>query len=76
MKNPSAISQVNFAEFDHLPAGALVDLHVVRRLLSISRPTIYRHLEKGIIPAPRKIGGRILWRVGDLREFLAGGNAK
>lgn len=73
MKALPAVSQSNFDDFDHLPDGSLVDLQVVLRLLSISRPTIYRHIRNGLFPAPRKIGGRVLWPVGDLRKFIFGG---
>lgn len=76
MKTITALSQSNFSDFDHLPDGSLVDLQVVLRLLSISRPTIYRHIKNGLVPAPRKIGGRVLWRVGDLRKFISGGAEK
>lgn len=65
----------HFADFDRLPADALVGLDVVLQLLPVSRMTVHRHVARGIVPAPRKIGGRLMWRVADLRSFLAGGAA-
>lgn len=59
--------------FDRLPDTALVDIPVIRAVTSKSRATIYRWIELGKFPKPRKIGNsKNLWSVGEVRRALAG----
>jgi predicted DNA-binding transcriptional regulator AlpA len=53
--------------FDELPESALVDIKVVAAVRGISIPTAWRHVRKGILPAPQKNGGCTRWLVRDLR---------
>jgi predicted DNA-binding transcriptional regulator AlpA len=58
---------------DSLPDSALVDIAVVLTATSKSRATIYRWIDRGHFPKPRKIGNsQNLWSVGDIRRVLAG----
>ena len=43
---------------------------------SVSRPTIYRWIEQGILPKPHKLGAtRNFWTVGEIRDALKNGSA-
>ena len=42
----------------------------VRRELRIGRDTMYRWINSGKLPQPRKLGRRCFWRSGDLWDFL------
>ena len=67
------------ADFDRLPDSAHVRLPVVTALYACSRPTVWRHVKAGKIPAPVKLSDRVTaWRVADLRAALAAlhGDAK
>ena len=69
----------SLAGFDSLPDAAFVRLPTVSALRGCSNATTWRHVQQGLIPAPRKIGPRITaWNVGELRACLAaaGGVAK
>ena len=58
-------------EFHNLPDEAHVRISTVCALLSVSKPTVWRGVKAGRIPAQRKISpGVSAWRVGDLRAFL------
>jgi excisionase family DNA binding protein len=41
----------------------------VAALLGIHRSTVYRWLDQGLIPPPRRIGGRTLWSRADIELF-------
>lgn len=59
--------------FDRLPDSALVDIANILAVTSKSRATIYRWIDRGQFPKPRKIGNsQNLWSVGDIRRALAG----
>ncbi len=61
-----------FAEFDNLPASALIDVRVYARLLDCSENTIWRRAKAGIIPDPIRVSSQqTRWRVGDVRKALA-----
>lgn len=61
--------QREVAQFDSLPDSAHVREPVVRTLHGISRSTVWRWVRAGTLPAPVKLGQRIVtWRVGDLRR--------
>lgn len=58
--------------FDRLPASAFVRLPVVAALFGCSAPTVWRRVQSGHIPQPRKLGPRVTaWNVGELREALS-----
>ncbi|GGE57480.1 helix-turn-helix transcriptional regulator [Actibacterium pelagium] len=37
-----------------------------------SRSSIYRDVEKGRLPKPVHLGGRVYWRSNEVEEFLGG----
>jgi predicted DNA-binding transcriptional regulator AlpA len=43
----------------------LIDIHALRQLVGGNRPldasTIYRHVQRGILPRPIRIGGSSRW---------------
>jgi len=39
----------------------VIALPAVLEKTSLSRPTIYRLIQKGVFPAPRKIGTKSVW---------------
>lgn len=66
----------SFENFDRLPAVAFVRLPVVAALFACSKPTVWRRVNAGLIPKPRKLGPRVTaWQVGELRQTLGGGHA-
>lgn len=57
--------------FDRLPDSAHIDLPALRALTGKSRATLYRWIERGILPPPRKLGlTRNFWTAGDVRRAL------
>ena len=44
-----------------------IDAKEVARLCGISRSMLYKQLEYGKVPAPRKIGRRVLWVYDEIR---------
>lgn len=59
------------ADFDRLPASALVPLSVVMGLTGRKRTSIYALIKTGGFPAPVKLSeGCSRWRVGDLRKAI------
>jgi predicted DNA-binding transcriptional regulator AlpA len=62
-----ALGSSTVRHFDELPGSALVDVKVVAAVRGISIPTAWRHVRKGILPAPQKNGGCTRWLVRDLR---------
>lgn len=57
-------------DFDRLPASAKVRLPVVAALFSISRATVWRWCNLGLLPKPIHKGGVTSWNVGELRAEL------
>lgn len=58
--------------FDDLPDSAFVALDVVTTVTGVSKATVWRMVQRGALPAPRKISLRATrWHVGELRAFLA-----
>lgn len=58
--------------FDDLPDSANVRLPVVAGLAGCSPATVWRMVQRGALPAPRKISERVTaWNVGELRQALA-----
>ncbi len=71
----SAVTQANYLNalqsFDSLPSSAFVRLPVVCSLLAVSEATVWRRVQAGMIPTPRKLGPRVTgWNVGELRRHL------
>ena len=59
--------------FDSLPDSANVRRPVVSALLGCSPATVWRMVQRGELPAPRRLSPRVTaWNVGDLRKALAG----
>lgn len=57
--------------FDQLPDSARIDISCVMALTSKGRSTIYRWIDQGIIPRPRKFGPtQNFWTAGDIRRAL------
>lgn len=58
-------------QFDDLPDCAHVRLPVVSRLFGISASTVWRRVNDGSLPKPRKLSARVTtWNVGELRTAL------
>ena len=59
--------------FDSLPDTAFVRLNVVRELCGCSKTTIWRMVQRGELPPPRRLTSRVsAWNVGQLRVLLNG----
>lgn len=64
--------------FDSLPDSAHINIVALAALIGKSRPTIYRWIDAGILPPPRKLGAtkigatRNYWTAGDVRRALQG----
>lgn len=57
---------------DHLAESARVDLADLMAITSKSRSTIYRWIDLGILPKPRKFAGtQNSWTVGEVRRALS-----
>ena len=57
--------------FSDLPAEAFVRQDVVEALFACSGATVWRHIQKHLIPKSKKLSSRITaWQVGELREAL------
>jgi excisionase family DNA binding protein len=41
----------------------------VAAMLNVHRSTVWRWLDQGLIPAPRRIGGRTLWSRSEVELF-------
>jgi excisionase family DNA binding protein len=55
------------------PEPLLVPAAEVARLLGISEATLYRLKSAGKLPAPVKLGGRVLWRREELGRWCVAG---
>lgn len=47
----------------------LLDISDVQEVIGLSLSSIRRGVEQGTIPAPVRVGTRILWRVTDLTDW-------
>jgi len=56
--------------FDSLPDSASVRQPVVEALFACSSSTVWRRVNSGLIPKPKKIGSTTIWNVGELRKEL------
>lgn len=51
----------------------MLDVEAVCAMMSVSKPTVWRWVKRGILPAPFKIGSQtVRWRVEDIAAFQAG----
>ncbi|SAL75811.1 hypothetical protein AWB74_04879 [Caballeronia arvi] len=66
----TALLSKALVSFDSLPDSAHVDVRTVAGLYGCSTPTVWRRVNAGLIPAPRKFGMSTRWNVGDLRASL------
>lgn len=67
---PSAILDA-LKNFDLLPDSANVRQPVVEALFGCSGSTVWRMVQRGDLPSPRKLSKRIsAWNVGKLRQKL------
>lgn len=65
------INKVALEGFDALPSDASVRLPVMQCLFGCSRATLYRHVKRGLVPQPHRLGERTsVWQVGEVREAL------
>ena len=61
------------ANFDNLPAEALVNLKTVMMLSSRSKSSVYRDIQACRLAKPIRIGPKSSrWRVCDVKEYLTG----
>lgn len=56
--------------FDELPDVAHVRLSTVQKLFGCSPATVWRWVQRGLIPKPHKISTITVWNVGELRKTL------
>lgn len=61
--------------FDSLPDSASVRQPVVEALFACSATTVWRRVNSGLIPKPKKLGSITAWNVGELRAVLNGGKS-
>lgn len=75
MANTTSTSAIPDAlkNFDSLPESAFVRQPIVQSLFGCSASTIWRMVDRGTLPAPRKVSGERInaWQVGPLRKALA-----
>jgi len=55
------------------PDPLAVDAKGLARLLSCGERTVHTWKSAGRLPTPFRLGGRVLWRVEEIREWLAAG---
>lgn len=55
---------------DHLK---LIDVGELSRVTGLSKPTLWRHHEAGLIPAGMKIGRSVRWRLADITLWIESG---
>ena len=61
-----------FLHFNSLPSVGYIDQKVVELLYDCSAATVWRRVNAGDLPAPRKFGRSTRWNVGEIRAHLAG----
>lgn len=61
------------AAFDQLPDSANVRAKTVALIRGCSAATVWRHVQEGLLPKPRKLSpGLTVWNVGELRACMRG----
>jgi len=48
----------------------LIDIGELAAITGLSRATLWRHHETGMIPAGRRIGRAVRWRLSDIRGWI------
>jgi len=70
-KNTTTAISASLENFDELPDSAHVRLPIVCALYGFGPATAWRYVKAGRIPAPKKIGPRVVaWSVRELRASL------
>lgn len=64
------MSQQKIISPAQLPEEGLVRVRQLTKLLGVDKATVYRWIEKDILPAPIKIGTTSAWRAGTIRLWL------
>lgn len=60
------------SSFEILPESAHLDIAEVRAITGKSRATLYRWVDKGVLPKPRRLGSsQNYWTVGEIRRALS-----
>ena len=54
-----------------LPDSARVRLPVLAQNLAVSKSTVRRWVQAGLLPKPARLGRVITWKAGDLKKLLA-----
>ena len=51
----------------------LLTINTVAAKLGLCRKSIYNHLHRGVMPAPVRVGPRLVrWRAGEIAAYIAG----
>lgn len=66
----SASATVDQRRSDPKIEPMLMGASAAAKLCGISLASWYRHLSAGKTPRPIRLGGRVLWRVSDLRRWI------
>jgi prophage regulatory protein len=51
----------------------LIDIERLAEITGLSKPTLWRHNEAGLIPAGMKIGRAVRWRLADVERWIESG---
>lgn len=51
----------------------LIRIADVRKLVPVSERTLYRMIDRGEFPKPRKLGGLLVWPLSKVREWIEAG---
>jgi predicted DNA-binding transcriptional regulator AlpA len=51
----------------------LIDVGELSRVTGLSKPTLWRHHEAGLIPSGMKIGRAVRWRLADITRWIESG---
>lgn len=76
MRKQSYGDSAALRNFDSLPDDARVRVPVVKALFGYSAPTLYRRVQSGDLPKPRKDGSISYWLAGELRAALREGGQR
>ena len=52
------------------PNDRLLSRQEVQRIVGVSRTTLYRHVENGVLPNPVRVGRLLKWRSVDIETYL------
>lgn len=48
----------------------LIDAHQIANMLSLSKRTVYRLVDRNDLPPPFRVGGVVRWRYADIRAWI------